>query len=219
MRRNSINRELVLKAAIAFITIFRCELSSFAEEVTKKPNIVLILADDLGWHQLGYNGNTFYETPHIDQLAIDGMRFSNAYAACTVCSPTRASITTGKYPARLHLTEYIPGKNPKDTRLVTPDWTKRLALEEITVAESLKKAGYASGHFGKWHLNSDKKYKLGRPGDPGSQGFDDVLTTHKPKAGPKSKYDEDWHHVREITERALAFIEKNREKPFFLPVV
>ena len=83
----------------------------------KQPNIVLILVDDLGSHQLGSYGSIFYETPHIDMLASEGMKFNNAYAACTVCSPTRASIMTGKYPARLHLTDYIPGNEPKNTLL------------------------------------------------------------------------------------------------------
>lgn len=191
--------------------------SSFAAKPApaSKPNIVLILADDLGVHQLGCYGSGFYETPYVDKLAKEGMRFTNAYAACHVCSPTRASIMTGKYPARLGITDFIPGrKDPKDSRLVQPKWNMRLELEEITIAESLKTAGYATGHFGKWHLNLDKKYELGRPCDPGSQGFDDVLTTHKPNAGPPSKYKNDAHHVREITERSVAFIEKNKDKPF-----
>jgi len=186
-----------------------------AAEPADKPNIVFVLVDDLGWHQLGCYGSSFYETPNIDRLAREGMKFTNAYAASPVCSPTRASIMTGKYPARLHLTDYIPGQAPDDRKLLTPEWTKQLPLEELTIAESLRDAGYATGHFGKWHLNVDKKYRLGRPGDPGSQGFDDVLTTHKPGAGSESKYENDWHHVREITERAIAFIAKNKQKPFF----
>ena len=181
------------------------------------PNIVLILADDLGWHQTGCYGSSFYETPNIDRLASQGMRFTAAYAACPVCSPTRASIMTGKYPARLHLTDYIPGSDAaaKGAKLRLPAWTKQLPLEEVTIAEALKSTGYRTGHFGKWHLNVDKKYQPGRPGDPGSQGFDDVLTTHKPGAGPGSRYEHDEHHVREITERALAFLENNRDQPFF----
>jgi len=211
------NRRRFLKTAGAGVAGFMGMSSSrgVAAEPADKPNIIFILADDLGWHQLGCYGSTFYETPNIDRLARQGMRFTNAYAACPVCSPTRASIMTGKYPARLHLTDYIPGQAPDDRKLLTPEWTKHLPLEEFTIAESLRSAGYATGHFGKWHLNIDKKYRPGRPGDPGSQGFDDVLTTHKPGAGPKSKYDDDWHHVREITERATAFIAKNKEEPFF----
>jgi uncharacterized sulfatase len=185
------------------------------QAIGKKPNIVFIMADDLGWHQLGCYGSDFYETPVLDRLASDGMRFTDAYAAAPVCSPTRASVMTGKYPGRLHLTDFIKGGSPTDKKLLTPEWTPYLPLEEVTIAEALSSAGYTCGHFGKWHLNRNKGYQLGRPGDPGSQGFDDVLTTHKPTAGPPSKYENDWHHVREITERATAFIEKNKDKPFF----
>jgi len=181
----------------------------------KEPNIVFILVDDLGWHQLGCYGSDFYETPNINRLAKEGMKFTDAYAACPVCSPTRASIMTGKYPARLHLTDFIKGGSPKDKKLLTPDWTAYLPLEEVTLAEALKSAGYVTGHFGKWHLNKDKNYKLGRPMDPGSQGFDDVLTTHKPGKGPKSPHENDEHHVQQITDRAIAFIKENKDKPFF----
>ena len=159
-----------------------------------KPNIVLILADDLGWHQLGSYGSTFYESPNIDRLAAGGMRFTNAYAASPVCSPTRASIMTGQYPARLHITDYIPG-NDRDEKLKNPDWAKHLPLDITTIPESLYKAGYVSGHFGKWHLNVDKNYNPGRPGDPQSQGFDDVLTTHKPGAGRASQYEAQFYSL------------------------
>jgi arylsulfatase A-like enzyme len=181
----------------------------------EKPNIVLILADDLGWHQLGCYGSDFYETPVLDRLASQGMRFTDAYAAAPVCSPTRASIMTGKYPARLHLTDFIKGGSPLDRKLLVPEWTPYLPLEEVTVAEALKSAGYVCGHFGKWHLNRNKSYSPGRMQDPGSQGFDTVLTTHKPKAGPESPYENDWHHVRRITAQAIDFIEKNKDRPFF----
>jgi arylsulfatase A-like enzyme len=184
----------------------------------RPPNIIFILADDLGWHQLGCFGSAFYETPRIDQLAAEGMRFRAAYAAAPVCSPTRASIMTGKYPARLHLTCNIPGLAPTDRKLLTPDWQKYLPVEEVTVAELLRQAGYATGHFGKWHLNRDRRYRPGRPGDPGSQGFDEVLTTAKPRYGQDNQTGEDWHNVGKITDAALAFIEKNRHRPFFCHV-
>lgn len=213
------HRRLIFSAVPIVLILTICISSIFAKEVISKPNVVFIMADDLGWHQLGCYGSTFYETPNIDGLAKEGMKFTNAYAAAPICSPTRASIMTGKYPARLHLTDFLGGKrlrgNQKNKRLITPDWQKHLPLEEITIPESLKGTGYATGHFGKWHLNQDKKYKPGRRGDPGSQGFDDVLTTHKPTGGPESKFDQDWHHVREITERSIAFIQKNKDKPFF----
>lgn len=183
----------------------------------RPPNIVFILADDLGWHQLGCYGSTFYETPNLDRFATEGMRFTDAYAAAPVCSPTRASLLTGKYPARLHLTDFIPGRQVFDKQLLPPDWTQALPLSEVTIPELLHKAGYVSGHFGKWHLNYDKEHAPGRPGDPESQGFEDVYTTHKPKlltnkdADPKN----DPHNVAKITDRAIRFMENNKDRPFF----
>jgi len=203
---------LVIIISLLFV-ISGCQMDS--ENTLPTPNIILIVADDLGIHQLGCYGSEFYETPNIDRLAKNGMKFTNAYAAATVCSPTRASILTGKYPARLHLTDYIPGKTKPEKKLKVPEWRKYLSEDEVTIAEVLKSGGYVTGHFGKWHLNIDKKYKLGRSGDPGSQGFDDVLTTHKPGAGPDSKYENDKHHVKEITKRALDFIDKNQKNKFF----
>jgi len=179
----------------------------------RTPNIVFILADDQGRHQVGCYGNDFYETPNLDRLAAEGMRFTDAYAACAVCSPTRASIMTGKYPARLHLTDYIPGQIPRNPKLKTPDWTQFLPLKEVTIAEALKPAGYVSGHFGKWHLNRDKHYRPGRAMDPGSQGFDEVFTTVKPSSDADPLADP--HHVKEITDRAIAFIENHKKRPFF----
>ena len=176
------------------------------------PNIVFILADDQGQHQISRYGNSFYETPNVDRLAEGGMLFTDAYAAAPTCSPTRASIMTGKYPARLHLTEFIPGKEPKNRRLLTPTWRKYLPESEVTLAEMLKPAGYATGFFGKWHLNKDKNYRAGRPMDPASQGFDSVLTTRKPSS--KADPNKDAHHAAEITDAALSFIREHRDGPF-----
>ena len=179
-------------------------------------NVVFILADDLGWNQVGYHGTTYYRTPNIDRIAAEGMAFSDAYAAASICSPSRASIMTGKYPARLHITDYIPGAPYPYARLSTPQMAAALPLEEVTIPEVLKARGYVSGHFGKWHLSPDKDYVLGRPFDPGSQGFDEVLATVKPEdaADPYS----DAHHVEEISERSLQFVEAHRDEPFFLYV-
>ena len=136
-------------------------------------NVVLLLADDLAWNQVGYHGTTYYETPTIDAIAAAGMRFSNAYSANPVCSPTRASLMTGKNPARLQITDYIPGSPYPYARLLRPAEVPGLPLEEVTIAELMKSQGYATGHFGKWHLNVDKEYVPGRPMDPESQGFDE----------------------------------------------
>jgi arylsulfatase A-like enzyme len=183
------------------------------DEKTQQWNILFILADDLGWNQVGYHGVEFYETGNIDKIAAEGIYFTNAYASDPVCSPTRAGIMTGKHPARLHLTDYIPGSPYPFARLSTPQQIDALPPEEVTIAEKLREGGYITGHFGKWHLSPDKNYLEGRPHDPGAQGFDVVLTTVKPEddADPEK----DAHHTIEITDHALDFIEKNKDKPFF----
>lgn len=208
---NCTRRDFLKSVAFA-LSSFVLPRAGISRENPPPPNIVFILADDQGLHQIGCYGNSFYETPNLDRLAAEGMKFTDAYAACPVCSPTRASIVTGKYPARLHLTDFIWG-HPIIGKLKVPPWRKYLPDEEVTIPEALKPAGYISGHFGKWHLNKNKNYAPGRPMDPGSQGFDDVLTNDKPleDADPKA----DPHHVWEITNRATSFIESNKNRPFF----
>jgi arylsulfatase A len=181
-----------------------------------RPNFLFILTDDLGWSQLGCYGSCFYETPNIDRLAADGMRFTDAYAACPVCSPTRASIMTGKYPARLHLTDFIAGGNYPYERLKQPEWQKYLSLEEVTIAEVLKTAGYKTASFGKWHLSIAKQPPQSRPYNPDKQGFDESIITYKPKS--KQNPEKDAHNVNRITEKSLEFLEKNKDKSFFLYV-
>ncbi|MBT7302900.1 MAG: sulfatase [Victivallales bacterium] len=186
----------------------------------RPPNIVFILIDDLGWRDVGCNGSTFYETPNVDRLASSGMRFTDGYAACTVCSPTRASIMTGKYPARLHLTDWISGHRRPYAKLRIPEWTKFLPSEETSLAEALKPRGYATGFIGKWHLGDREEYW------PLKQGFDVNIGGYsrgQPPSyfapyriptmteGPKGEYLTDRHAAD-----AEAFLEANREKPFLL---
>lgn len=178
-----------------------------------RPNIVFILADDLAWNQVGYHGSKFYETPNIDSLAADGVQFTHAYAAAPVCSPTRSSIMTGKSPARTHITDYIPGSPYPHAILKTPYEVPSLPVEEVTIAEVLKSRGYVTGHFGKWHLGKDYNYAENRPGDPASQGFDEVLTTVKPE--PDADPTKDAHHTIETTTRTLDFIDRHKSEPFF----
>jgi len=183
-------------------------------------NIVFILADDLGWRDLGCYGSTFYETPHLDRLAAQGMRFTDAYAACNVCSPTRASILTGKYPARLNLTDWLPGRPDRpDQKLKRPLIIDHLPLEEVTIAEALKEAGYQTAFFGKWHLGGEKFF-------PEHQGFDlnvgGCEKGHPPSYfspykipnlsdGPKGEYLTD-----RLTDEAIRFIERSKDRPFLL---
>jgi len=116
-------------------------------------NVVVFLVDDMGWTDLGCYGSDFYETPHIDALAASGVRFTDAYAACTVCSPTRAALLTGQYPARLRVTDFIPGHPFVNTPLAMPDWTKVLEKRHLTLAEILGEQGIRTIHAGKWHLS------------------------------------------------------------------
>ncbi len=185
----------------------------------RKLNFIVILIDDLGWTDLGCFGSDLYETPNIDRLAQQGMKFTDAYSACTVCSPTRASVMTGKYPARLHVTDWIHGHKRPYAKLAIPEWTEYLPLEEVTIAEALRAAGYATCHIGKWHLGYEERW-------PDKQGFDvniggyhrgqppSYFSPHNIPSledGPKGEYLTD----REAAE-ACQFIESNKDRPFFL---
>ncbi len=209
-------------ALLVFLALMPLSASpaTSAAKAQVRPNFVFILADDLGWADLGCYGSTFYETPHLDRLAAKGMRFTDAYAACSVCSPTRASIHTGKYPARLHLTDWLPGRTDRpDQKLKRPAIIDHLPLEEVTLAEALRAAGYRTACVGKWHLGSTNYY-------PEHQGFDlNIAGCSKGSPpsyfspyriptladGPKGEYLTD-----RLTDEALKFIESAGGKPFLL---
>lgn len=185
-----------------------------------KPNIVFFLVDDLGWRDVGCYGSSFYDTPNIDALAQDGVRFTDAYAACHVCSPTRASILTGKYPARLHLTDWLPGRwEFPFEKLKSVKIHRYLPLEEVTLAEVLKTHGYRTAIFGKWHLGEE-------PNGPNAQGFDVQIPKWNkgwPKAGYHAPFklngleDAEGDYLTDrLTDEALSFIETNKDGPFFL---
>ena len=199
----------VVIAVLAFGLVAR------GEAVQRGPNIVFILADDLGWNQVGYQGSPYYETPNIDGLARRGVRFSDAYSAAPICSPTRAALMTGKSPAKLHLTDYIPGRKWEEKPLVTPAMQQGLPLAERTLPERLRECGYVTGLFGKWHLAADYDYKPHRPMDPESQGFDVVFHTRKPEDEDIRGGKPDAHNADEITENAIAFIRAQRDARFF----
>ena len=184
------------------------------------PNIVFILADDLGTDQVSSYGNAYYETPNIDRLSEEGMLFQQAYTAAAICSPTRASIMTGKHPARLHLTNYLVGSSPKNKPLLVPDnWQKFLPLEEITIAEMLKTAGYETALFGKWHLSKEKIPPKSISHNPDKQGFDASFVTYKPIRSMKRAWQEpenDAHNIDTISKLGIDFMKRKLKKPFFL---
>lgn len=205
----------------------------------QRPNIIVFVVDDMGYSDVGCFGSDYYETPHIDQLASRGMRFTDAYASSTLCSPTRASLLTGKNPARLHITHAIPIKgylriaNGKGTVLKDADYVMNLPLEEFTIAEALKAAGYATASIGKWHVCNEPAYY------PEHQGFDvNIGGDHRGSTGnyfypyhnrwrmAEGYPWQEWNTLPDgkpgeyitdrLTDEALRFIRENQDQSFFL---
>jgi arylsulfatase A-like enzyme len=188
------------------------------------PSILLIVVDDLGWTDLGCTGSSFYETPSIDRLAAQGVRYTSAYAACPVCSPTRVSIQTGIHPARLATTDYFGAAGPERWKRKTPSlpaaYLDRLPLEQLTIAEILKSNGYATFFAGKWHLGPEGFW-------PEDQGYDvnrGGVTRGGPYGGKKyfspygnprlSDGPEGEHLPDRLASETIKFIEQHQQQPF-----
>lgn len=222
------NRHSSRRAALLLLAVVG--LLQFPSPAAPKPNFIFFLIDDLGRNDLGCYGSKFYRTPNLDRMASQGMKFTDAYAACPVCSPTRASIMTGKYPARLHLTDWLPGRGDLPAqRLARPVIKQQLPLEEVTIAERLKAAGYVTAHVGKWHLGSEGF-------EPQKQGFDiNIAGDHtgtpmsyfapfggKTKDGKQRamrglEQAKDGEYLTDrLTTEAEKIIATNKDKPFFL---
>jgi len=236
MTPTRLNRRQFLKqltTSLAATTLGPAALNTVSgnNNPAKKPNIIFFLVDDLGWMDTTTYGSTYYQTPNVERLAARSMRFTDAYAANPLCSPTRASIMTGKYPARLHLTApaghlpksdspLLPEQGPPYKKMLIPRSKRYLPLEERTIAEALHETGYKTGFIGKWHLGYDEKYwpeyqgfdlNVGGGRWPGPPSYFAPYHISKLPDGPKGEYITD-----RLTNEALNFIDKNRNDPFFL---
>lgn len=197
-------------------------LASLTLIAEKRTNFVFFLVDDMGMMDLGTYGSTFHETPNIDKLAKTGMKFNYGYAVCPVCSPTRASIMTGRHPVRVDITDWIPGSsNNKKNKLIHPEDRDNLALEEITLAEEFKRHGYQTFFAGKWHLGNEGHW-------PTDQGFDFNIGGHH-RGSPPGGYYAPWTNpvlkskkkgeylTERLTEESIRFLEEREDdKPFLL---
>lgn len=204
----------VLTSGLALAFCATAPASSSSAATSRRPNIVFILADDLGCAQVGAYGNSYYKTPNIDGLGRDGLRFTQAYSAAPVCSPTRSALMTGKAPARTHVTDFIPGNSYPRARLQQPNWQRFLPLKEVTLAERFTEEGYVTALIGKWHLAKGYLPPESVAEGPDRQGFAETFITHKP--APTADPESDAHNVGAITARALRFLDQHRKEPFFL---
>lgn len=188
-----------------------------------RPNIVFFLADDLGWRDLSNEGSTFYESPHIDRIANEGMKFTRGYATCQVCSPSRASLMTGKYPARLNITDWIGAAEgeqwKRNTKLLPATYNHALPHDDISMAEAFREAGYRTFFAGKWHLGGEGslptdhgfEFNVGghhRGSPPG--GYFSPYTNPQMKSGPKGEL-----LPLRLGRETVKFIEKHKDEPFF----
>ncbi len=203
---------------IAFLALL-CGLafsSSASAADRAKPNIVFILADDLGWTDLGCQGSKYYETPHIDALAAKGLRFTNGYTCGPNCQPTRATLMSGQYGPRtgIYTVGSIDRFNWQSRPLRPVDNVVKLPLKVTTIAQAMKSAGYATGMFGKWHLGEDPQHH------PSARGFDEAIASagkHFDFAtNPKTAYPKGTYLADFLTDKAVDFIDRHQKQPFFL---
>ncbi len=183
----------------------------------QKPNIVFILADDMGWADLPVYGNQFNEAPRLTQMAMEGIRFTDAYAACPVCSPTRASIQSGQYPARVGVIDFIPGHwRPYEEVIVPSNRTQYLPTTITSLGEVMKDAGYKTGYFGKWHLGFAEEHH------PSKRGYDKAYEYKgggffNPKFSPEYEIEDPDQPLSDIlSDMSVKFMEENKDTSFFL---
>jgi arylsulfatase A len=186
----------------------------YGQESEPTPNVIIFFADDYGWPQSGAYGSDYYHTPNIDRLAAEGVRFTDAYSAAAICSPTRASIMTGKYPASLNITDFIPGNRRDIYPLTQPEMQQFLPLEERTLGNLFSDHGYNTAMFGKWHLSPVKFGPESLPYYPDKQGFTHQFVIDKPDQQSNPQLDPHWSDM--IGDTSVDFIRENANNPFFL---
>lgn len=204
------------RTILAFV-IALCGAASLAEAASQ-PNVVLIFIDDMGWKDVGCYGSDFVETPRIDQLAAEGVRFTDYYAAGAVCSPTRCALQSGQNQARIGITDFIPGHWRPFERVITPRPTMALPLDTVTIGEALKASGYTTGYVGKWHLGTGPKYQPDRQGYDFSAviGGPHLPGRYRVQGRPDLKPEPDQYRTDFEAELSINFIRENRDRPFFL---
>lgn len=221
-----------LSAALIAVLLLACSSVVERDAAERPPNFLVLLVDDLGWTDLGCYGSDFYLTPNIDQLAEDGVRFTHGYAACTVCSPTRAAIMTGLYPGRTNVTDWIPGHSRPRAPLRPPDWTMRLEHRHTTLAEALGAESYRTAHVGKWHLMPRLEPEVMADYAPQHHGFEINIAGNEwgapgsyyhpykrdnrevyplPEGGSEGDYLTD-----RLTDEAIAILDDFGDEPFLL---
>jgi len=199
-----------------FAAVLWCSAASaMATDKPRPPNVILILMDDMGWRDVGFTGNTFTETPHIDSLAKKGLVFRQAYASAPNCAPTRACLMSGQYTPRHGIYTVVDPRQPAGSpwhKLTAATSESDLAAGVVTIAESLQAGGYATGFFGMWNLGRGRS----GPVTPGGQGFETVVFPETIQFGKDAYFDADGNYLSDrLTDEVLTFIEKNRDRPFF----
>ncbi len=212
-----------MKILATFVLVTNLSLIHGMVIAANPPHILLIMTDDMGWQDLHCQGNPVLRTPHIDQLAKQGVRFTTAYAASPVCSPTRAALITGLAPARLHVTQHgadIPQFWPEDRTIQPPISTGRLSLKETTLAERLKLKGYSTGFFGKWHLGRTEDFWPTNHGfdvNMGGCGFGGPPTYFDPYRIPTLKPRKPGEYLTDrLADETIAFLQRQKDQPMFV---
>lgn len=207
-------RGIILLILSGIVTASSSLLS--AADARRPPNFIIILMDDMGWRDVGFMGNEFVETPHLDRLAEGGLVFTQAYASAPNCAPTRACLMSGQYTPRHGIYTVVDPRQPPGSpwhKLLAAESESELSPEFVTVAEALRSGGYSTAFFGMWNLGRGRR----GPVTPGGQGFDHVVFPENIGFGKDAYFDDDGNYLSDrLTDEALTFMEQHRDRPFFV---